>query len=116
MSDLDVGEIVEIDQTNTDILIESSHTNAENLHVSEKSFSSTVTQTMKQAVFGVENFYNDNAGIHFYTGLETIVKFFFVLQTLGPAAYCLNYAYHNVCSLNVPAQFFLTLMKPRSKF
>jgi hypothetical protein len=37
----------------------------------------------------IENFEKDDAGIHFYTGLEAISKFHFVLRTLGPAAYIL---------------------------
>ena len=42
------------------------------------------TQTPNKPMFDVENFVNDNAGMHFYTGLETYDKFLFVLRTLGP--------------------------------
>ena len=41
------------------------------------------------------------------------MKFKFVLNTLGPAAYCLNYIYHNVGNISVENQFFLVLMKLR---
>ena len=41
------------------------------------------------------------------------MKFKFVLNTLGPAAYRLNYIYHNVGNISVENQFFLVLMKLR---
>lgn len=51
--------------------------------------------------------------LHLYTGLENYEKFCFVLQTLGPAAFELNY-YHGVePTLPVQEQFFLTLFKLR---
>ena len=61
----------------------------------------------------IDNFEKDDAGIHFYTGFETISKFYFVLTTLGPAAYSLNHIYHQVTNISVPDQFFLVLMKLR---
>lgn len=61
----------------------------------------------------IDNFEKDDAGIHFYTGLETYIKFYMVLRTLGPAAYCLNYIYHKVTNISVPDQFFLVLIKLR---
>ena len=51
--------------------------------------------------------------MHFYTGLENLTKFYFVLNTLGPAAFCLNYVYHNVVSIDAPNQFLMVLMKLR---
>lgn len=76
-------------------------------------YNSTDTQTPKLPMFTIDNFEKDDAGIHFYTGLENYGKFFFVLHTLGPAAYCLQYAYHHVSNISVPDQFFLVLMKLR---
>ena len=61
----------------------------------------------------INNFTNDDAGVNFYTGLETLTKFYFVLRTLGPAAHCLNYIYHRVSNISVPHQFFLVLCKLR---
>ena len=75
--------------------------------------SSTQTQTPKQPMFSIENFVDDDAGVHFYTGLENYIKFNFVLSTLGHAAYCLNYAYINVTNVSVPDQFFMVLIKLR---
>ena len=64
-------------------------------------------------MFSVDNFVKDDKAIHFYTGLESYLKFMFVLNTLGPAAYCLNYIYHSVENISVPNQLFMTLMKLR---
>ena len=54
------------------------------------------TQTAPQPMFSIENFSKDDKAIQFYTGLESYLKFKFVLNTLGPAAYSLNYIYHSV--------------------
>lgn len=78
-----------------------------------KEYVSVPTQTPKQRMYSIENFRKDSAGVHFYTGLENIFKFYFVLHTLGPAAYCLNYIYHNVVTIDIPDQFFIVLMKLR---
>ncbi|XP_061187005.1 uncharacterized protein LOC133195157 [Saccostrea echinata] len=75
--------------------------------------SSCTTQTEKCPMFNIEYFSNDNPGIHLYTGLEDITKFYFVLYTLGRVAFCLNYLYHQVISLDVPNQFFMVLIKLR---
>lgn len=53
---------------------------------------------------------NDRA-MHHYTGLECYKKFKFVFQTLGPAAYHLEYNMR--CLLSVENQFFITLVKLR---
>ena len=37
----------------------------------------------------------------------------FVLNTLGPVAYSLNYIYHSVEKISVPNQLFMALMKLR---
>ena len=51
--------------------------------------------------------------IHFYTGLQSYEKFIFVLNTLGPARFELNY-YNGVKPiLTIEDQFFLTLIKLR---
>ena len=47
-------------------------------------FHEMMTQTAPQPMFSVENFMKDNKGIHFYTGLESYLKFMLVLITLGP--------------------------------
>ncbi|XP_061196585.1 uncharacterized protein LOC133204857 [Saccostrea echinata] len=76
-------------------------------------FQNVETQTPKHPPMSIDNFTNDDAGVHFYTGLETLRKFYFVLRTLGPAAYYLNYVYHQVSNISVPDQFFLVLCKLR---
>ena len=76
-------------------------------------FHDMMTQTVPQPMYSIENFNNDDKAIHFYTGLESYSKFMFVLCTLGPAAYCLNYIYHSVENLSVPNQLFMTLIKLR---
>ncbi|KAL3864497.1 hypothetical protein ACJMK2_006174 [Sinanodonta woodiana] len=49
------------------------------------------TQSGDQPMFSIQNIVNDPQGIHFYTGLENYQNFKFVLDTLGVAAYHLNY-------------------------
>ncbi|XP_069107329.1 uncharacterized protein [Argopecten irradians] len=71
------------------------------------------TQTPGHPMCNIYNFIDDDAGIHFYTGLENYSRFLFVLRTLGPAAYSLEYIGHQVCNLSVENQFFMTLMKLR---
>ena len=57
--------------------------------VIEPTFSNMMTQTPVQPMFSVENFASDNMAMHFFTGLESYAKFVFVLNTFGPAVYCL---------------------------
>lgn len=73
----------------------------------------TQTDKLEESSFSVLQFIDDAAGLHYYTGLENYVKFCFVLSTLGPAAYCLNYRWHSETTLSIPNQFFLTLIKLR---
>ena len=78
-----------------------------------QTFHEMMTQTAPQPMFSIENFSKDDKAIHFYTGLESYLKFMFVLNTLGPAAYSLNYIYHSVEKISVPNQLFMALMKLR---
>lgn len=78
--------------------------------ISQRDFFS---QTDTQPLYRLDNFRSNDKAIHFYTGLESYVKLLFVLSTLGPAAYCLDYIYHNVVTISVPDQFFITLIKLR---
>lgn len=59
------------------------------------------------------DFQADSESIHFYTGLESYIKFRFVLSTLGPAASCLEYYHGTIPPLAIEEQFFLTLIKLR---
>jgi len=70
-------------------------------------------QTPKVAAYSIHNFEKDPAAVHFYTGLETYMKFVLVLHTLRPAAFQLNYIYHSVSNISVPGQLFLVFMKLR---
>ena len=76
-------------------------------------YQSVETQTPFSPLMSINNFHKDDAGVNSYTGLESISKLFFVLSTLGPAAYCLNYVYHRVTNTSVPDQFFLVPIKSR---
>ena len=64
-------------------------------------------------VYSAERFKDDSDGIHFFTGLENYLKFMLVLQTLGSAAYELNYLYGAIHHIPVQDQFLLVLMKLR---
>lgn len=54
-----------------------------------------------------------NAMLHFYTGLETYLKFLMVLESLGPAASSLRYYYGSSPPLSIEDQFLVTLIKLR---
>ncbi|KAH3807343.1 hypothetical protein DPMN_135681 [Dreissena polymorpha] len=72
-----------------------------------------IQTTTTTRAFSIHNFDDDEPAVHFYTGLENYMKFFFILNTLGPAAYHLNYVYHYVSSISVADHFFITLIKLR---
>ena len=76
-------------------------------------FYNVQTHTPQYTPKSINNFTNDDAGVNFYTGLETLTTFYFVLRTLGPAAHCLNYIYRRVSNIGVPDRFFLVFCKLR---
>jgi hypothetical protein len=83
-------------------------------HPFEKQNCSVSSQTIYPcAPFSIEHFIFDNEGIQFYTGLDSYSDFLFVLATLGPGAYHLNYKFTKSVNLSVENQFFVTLMKLR---
>ena len=49
--------------------------------------------------------------VDFYSGIESYAKCLFVLNTLGPAVYCLRYIYFQIDRVYVENQIFMTLMK-----
>ncbi len=78
--------------------------------------SSALKQVPKSPVdrrMSARHFVADQAGMHFYTGLESYDKFHFVLRMLGPAAQSLNYYNGVTPGLDVEDQFFVTLTKMR---
>ncbi|XP_069102281.1 uncharacterized protein [Argopecten irradians] len=97
--DDETGEVLQENETKSDISVPTTFTSS--------------TQTPAHPMFNIYNFIDDDAGIHFYTGLENYFRFLFVLRTLGPAAYSLEYIGHQVCNMSVENQFFMTLMKLR---
>ncbi|XP_052788486.1 uncharacterized protein LOC128223234 [Mya arenaria] len=105
---LDVGAVEEVIPMDTETVSEV-ETDVQGI----PSYVDAVVQTPKQPAFSIYNFEHDSAAVHFYTGLENYLKFMFVLSTLGPAAYHLNYIYHSVISVTVPDQFLIVLMKLR---
>jgi hypothetical protein len=92
LEDLSVGYCTEI-QCENDSISTNDVSNLNNDEIEPVKFMSVPTQTLDQQGFTIEDFRNDPQGVHYYTGLEDISKFYFVLQTLGPAAYCLTYIY-----------------------
>lgn len=76
-------------------------------------YCNTGVQTEQRPPFCVENFMSDDEGVHYYTGLENYSKFMYVLASLGPAAYHLNYYTHRCDKLSVADQLFMTLIKLR---
>ena len=73
--------------------------------IQEPVFVNTGIQTATEPPFNISNFMFDDAGIHYYTGLETHAKFMYVLTTLGSAANNLCYYTHRCDQLSVPNQF-----------
>ena len=72
------------------------------------------TETMSKTVFSSDNFITNPKAIHHFTGLENCERFLFVLNTLGPAAYKLNYMDGSTPSnISVENMFFLVLIKLR---
>ena len=59
---------------------------------------------------------SDKELVHFYTGLESYEKFKFVLSTLGPVVYHLNYYNDITPPLCITDQFLLVLMKLRRNY
>ena len=57
-------------------------------------------------MLSLQNIRHDDKAVHFYTGLESYTKLMFVLSTLGSAAYCLNYMYHNIVNVPVEDHFY----------
>ena len=56
---------------------------------------------------------HDSRAVQHYTGLDNIESFQYVLGTLGPAAYQLNYRWGTPQEISVENQFFVTLIKLR---
>lgn len=104
---IDVAEKIVIESSST------KHDTGDDSKEEQKFYLNVKTQTSILPPMCIDNFEKDDAAIHFYTGLETCVKFYMVLRTLGPAAYCLNYIYHKVTNISVPDQFFLVFIKLR---
>ena len=79
----------------------------------ESTSTSTSTQTVRLPVqlYSAKRFSNDQ--LHYFTGLETYAKFCLVLDSLGPAAYELNYYSGWAPPISVEDQFLLTLIKLR---
>ena len=71
------------------------------------------TQTPHDPPMSIDRFTHNDEAVHHLTGLESYDKFVFVLSTLGPAAYNLNYRWKNCQLISVPNQFFITLIKLR---
>lgn len=77
------------------------------------SFAACQTQTPEWPPICIERFQDRDDAIHYYTGLESYGKFKYVLATLGPAAYELEYRWRTPKSLSVENQLFLSLIKLR---
>lgn len=75
--------------------------------------SNVSVQTENKPIFSLSNFSRDSDMVHFYTGLECYEKVICVLNSLGPAAYHLNYMYGAFNGLSTEDQFFLVLIRLR---
>ncbi|XP_050415275.1 uncharacterized protein LOC126829417 [Patella vulgata] len=78
-----------------------------------KTFECSSIQTPRQSILYASCFMFDDAAMLFYTGLANYEDFCFVLNSLGEAAFHLNYLYNQVELLSIENQFMLTLVKLR---
>ena len=62
-------------------------------------------------LLSIKKICDNDPKIALMTGLESYRKFWFVLQTLGPAAYQLNYRWSQSDNVSVENQFLITLIK-----
>ncbi|KAK6165462.1 hypothetical protein SNE40_022386 [Patella caerulea] len=73
----------------------------------------TSVQTDSYSYFSVERLKQDNKKMLNYSGCESYDRFLMILHSLGPAAYRLNYYYHDVRNVSIENQLLLTLVKLR---
>ena len=99
-------ETTDHQQASANVLEQSTQTE----HVATKNMFS---QTPHAPSFDLSRFQHDDKMIHFYTGLQNFTTVLFVLSTLGPAAYQLNYMYGATPEMSVLNQFLMVLMKLR---
>ena len=78
--------------------------------------SSSQTDAPAKGLITIEKIHDDNSQIAMMTGLENYGKFRIILETLGPAAYRLQYRWSQSVILSVENQFLLTLMKLRKHY
>lgn len=79
------------------------------------SANSFLSLTEKKPIITREMLMHDEKALHFYTRLEIFSKLTFVFQSLGPAAYQLNYFFGSISKPKVKDQFLLVLMKLRQR-
>lgn len=72
-------------------------------------------KTEKRPQITLEMLKEDDSALHFYTGLENFSRLTCAFQTLGPAAFKLNYFFGPVYKPKVEDQFLLVLMKLRQR-
>jgi len=87
----------------------------ESLDMHQPTFATVYVQTpgTPLAPICIERIMFNNDMVHYYTGLETYQTFTFVLASLGPAAFELEYRTHKPQNISVENQFLMTLVKLR---
>ena len=109
----DYEEIVECDQDDVyeqHINLPNESSDSNNLHNLSEAICNC---KCKKFVYDIEKFVDDPEGLFYFTGMESYDKFLFILQTLGPQAYCLTYEKRQIEDISVPNQLFLTFWKLR---
>ncbi|XP_013420404.1 uncharacterized protein LOC106180817 [Lingula anatina] len=71
------------------------------------------TQTPFYPKLSIEELSTNDKMLNYYTGLQNHEHFVYVLSTLGPAAYHLNYRWRKPINISVENQLLLTLVKLR---
>jgi hypothetical protein len=78
------------------------------------STSTTQEELPEEPVMKINEFVEDSRGLMYYTGCESLARFYSILKSLGPAAHCLTYWDNAKPDLCIEDQFLLTLMKLRT--
>ena len=109
-NDFDVNVQEEVVMETEDVII------MHDIVVDEAVTCATQTDPLPKTGMCIDKIKHDDSAILQYTGLENYTKFNYVLLTLGPNAYELNYRWRQTEILSIENQFLVTMMKLRKHY
>lgn len=113
LDDGDVGAEVQVDTVVEVVESTSSTATVATMTDQHENDNSFLNHSGQNQIINFEMLMKDDKALHFYSGLENSSKLTCVFQSLGPAAYKLNYFYGQIHKPKVEDQFLLVLMKLR---